>query len=49
MLQPLNTRRVAMAINDNRRWRLMLPVLIVGTVGLLAAWTFYPRFIEPYF
>jgi len=49
MLLPLNTRRVVIATNDNRCWSLILPALIVGTVGLLAAWTFYPRFIEQYF
>ena len=40
ILQPLKTRRVAMATNDNRRRSLLLPTLIVGAVGLLAAWVF---------
>jgi len=36
ILQPLKTRRVAMATTDNRRRSLLLPALIVAVVAALA-------------
>jgi len=41
ILQPLKTRRVAIATTDNRRWSLLLLAFIVGVV--LAAWMFSQR------
>jgi len=41
ILQPLKTRRVAIATNDNRGRSLLLPALIVAV--LATVWTFYHR------
>jgi len=47
MLQPLKTRRVAIATSRNSRRCLLLPKLIVGAV-VVAAWALCLRFIEWY-
>ena len=41
ILQPLKTRRVAIATTDNRRRSLLLSALIIGAI--VVAWTFYQR------
>jgi len=42
ILQPLMTRHVVIATNDNRRWRLLL-VMFFGGVLLTLACMFYRR------
>jgi len=42
ILQPLKTRCVAMATDDNRRRSLFTPLFVVGVV-VASAWTFYRR------
>ena len=41
IMQPLKTRRVAMATTDNRRRSLLLPAIIAAAVA--AVWTLYHR------
>ena len=45
ILQPLNTRRVAIATNDNRSRSLFLPALIVGVLAAFV-FMFYQRFTD---
>ena len=43
ILQPLRTRRVAMATSNNTTWSLFLSALIIGALVALA-WMLYRRF-----